>query len=51
MTAPATDRDPMAEALRQAVEHSPANKVPRWVEAILTASDAPVGQTPITRPA
>ena len=38
--------DPMAAALRRAVEDAPATKVPRWINAILTSYEAPVGQTP-----
>ncbi len=46
MATAGTDRDPMAQALRRAIDESPANKAPRWVHAILTASEAPIGQTP-----
>lgn len=38
--------DAMETALRQAVDTSPAAKVPRWLHAVLTSSQAPVGQTP-----
>jgi polyhydroxyalkanoate synthase len=41
-----TERDGMTTALKQAIEVSPAHKAPRWVHAILTSSEAPVGQTP-----
>jgi poly[(R)-3-hydroxyalkanoate] polymerase subunit PhaC len=41
-----TAQDGMAAALRRAIEASPAEKAPRWVHAILTSAEAPVGQTP-----
>jgi polyhydroxyalkanoate synthase subunit PhaC len=40
------DANGTATALRRAIDDSPATKVPRWVHAILTSPDAPVGQTP-----
>jgi len=46
MTTTPTDQDPMVEALRRAVEGSPADKIPRWIHAIMTSSEAPIGQTP-----
>ena len=46
MATASTNQDPVASALRRAVDDSPAGKAPRWVHAILTSAEAPVGQTP-----